>query len=270
MTTTAEKNPADRPKVLVHLLPSLIPPGSLAGGVAVVVDVLRATTVMVHALANGCEAVIPCGEIDEAKAAAAGLPKGTAILGGERGGLPIEGFDLGNSPGDYTPEVCEGKTLVMTTTNGTRAILASLEAERVYIAGFANLTATAQELAVQFLKKDHGHPIHIVCSGTEGFISLEDSLLAGALVARLADTKVPGYSEGARIGNDEALITRSQWLESEHSLGHRPFWKLLQMGRGGQNVTRIGLEPDIQVAGEVDRFPIIAELARDPLRIVKV
>ena len=106
-------------------------------------DVLRATTVMVHALAAGCEAVIPCGEIDEAKEIAAGLPPGTALLAGERQGLPIPGFDLGNSPGEFTPEVCDGKTLVMTTTNGTRAILASLEAERVYIASFANLRATS-------------------------------------------------------------------------------------------------------------------------------
>src|SRR3954471_15886347 len=96
---------SDRPEVFVHLLPGLIPPGSLKGGVAVVVDVLRATTVMVHALAAGCEAVIPCLEIDDARRVAEGLPPGSAILAGERQGLPIEGFDLGNSPRDFTPEV---------------------------------------------------------------------------------------------------------------------------------------------------------------------
>jgi 2-phosphosulfolactate phosphatase len=85
-------------KIFVHLLPSLIPPGSLSGGVAVVVDVLRATTVMVHALAAGCDCVIPCGEIDEAKAAAAQFPEGAAVLGGERGGLPIPGFDPETRP----------------------------------------------------------------------------------------------------------------------------------------------------------------------------
>ena len=270
MTTSAELSPADRPKVFVHLLPSLIPPGSLRGGVAVVVDVLRATTVMVHALANGCEAVIPCAEVEEAQLVAAGLPSGTALLGGERGGLPIPGFDLGNSPGDYSFEVCKGKTLVMTTTNGTRAILASQDAERVYIASFANWKATVEELAVQLFKKDHGHPIHIVCSGTEGFISLEDSLLAGALTMLLADAMVPDYPEGERFGNDEALIVLSQWLEVEMFLEQRPFWKLLQLGRGGRNVTRLGLEEDIKFAARVNRLPIIAELAREPLRIVKV
>lgn len=270
MTTIAEKSPTDRPRVFVHLLPSLIPPGSLRGGVAVVVDVLRATTVMVHALANGCAAVIPCAEIEQAKAVAAVLPTGSVILAGERGGLPIPGFDLGNSPSDFTPEVCRGKTLVMTTTNGTRAILACQEAERVYIASFANLKATADELIVQLLKKDHGHPIHIVCSGTEGFISLEDSLLAGALTKAVADAMVPLYPEADRLGNDEALIVLSEWLEVERFLQRRALWKLLQMGRGGRNVTRIGLEKDIPASAEVNRFPIIAELTRDPLRIVKV
>lgn len=179
MEPTTAVPPEEHAHVYVHLLPRLIPHGTLKGGVAVVVDVLRATTVMVHALAAGCEAVMPCGEIDEAREIAAGLPEGTALLVGERQGLPIPGFDLGNSPGDFTPEVCEGKTLVMTTTNGTRAILASLEAERVYIASFGNLRATSTELSVQFLKKDHKHPVHIICAGTDGHISLEDSLLAG-------------------------------------------------------------------------------------------
>src|SRR3954462_7472238 len=109
-----------RPPVHVHLLPSLIPPGTLKGGIAVVIDVLRATTVMIHALAAGCDAIRPCGEIDEARGLAASLPKGTAILAGERPSEPITGFDIGNSPGACTPDLCSGKVLVMTTTNGTR------------------------------------------------------------------------------------------------------------------------------------------------------
>jgi 2-phosphosulfolactate phosphatase len=226
--------------------------------------------VIVHALAAGCVAVIPCGVIEEAKRVAASLPPGSTLLGGERGGLPIPGFDLGNSPGEFTPEVCEGKTLVMTTTNGTRAILASLDAERVYVASFANLRATAEELAVQFLKKDHGHPVHIVCSGTEGHISLEDSLLAGALTAWIAALSIAKYPEGERLGNDEAFLVLSQWLEAERYLKSRPLWRLLSVGRGGQNVLRIGRAVDIQDAAVFDRFKLVAELSRDPLRIVAV
>ena len=266
---TPPRDPAGRAQIFVHLLPSLIPPGALRGGVAVVVDVLRATTVMVHALAAGCAAVIPCGEVEDAEQVAARLPPGTALLGGERGGLPIPGFDLGNSPGDFTPEVCDGKTLVMTTTNGTRALLATLEAERVYIASFANLRATSDELAVQFLKKDHGDPVHIVCSGTEGYISLEDSLLAGALVKNVANV-AHGSLGNSLFGNDEAYIVLSQWLQVEQYLEQRPLWPLLEVGRGGQNVLRIGRAADIQDAAYFDRFTVVAELSRDPLRVVAV
>jgi 2-phosphosulfolactate phosphatase len=262
--------PNAKAQVFVHLLPSLIPAGSLRGGVAVVVDVLRATTVMVHALAAGCESVIPCAEIEEAQAAAARLPEGSALLAGERQGLPIPGFDMGNSPGEFTPEACQGKTLVITTTNGTRAILACLEAERVYIASFANLRATSDEIAVQFLKKDHGLPVHIVCAGTEGFISLEDSLLAGALTSAIAAVVVSGYPEGERLGNDEAFIVLAQWLEAERYQKRRPLWRLLSLGRGGHNVQRIRLSGDIVAAAKVDRFDLVAELCRDPLRIVAV
>jgi 2-phosphosulfolactate phosphatase len=267
--TTRSMAPTDRPKVFVHLLPSLIPPESLRGGIAVVVDVLRATTVMVHALAAGCEAVIPCAEIDEAKEIAAGFPPGTALLAGEREGLPIPGFDLGNSPGEFTREVCRGKTVVMTTTNGTRAILAGLEADRVYIASFVNVRATSEELVVQFLKKDHGHPVHIVCAGTEGFISLEDSLLAGALAKNVTNFAHDSIGN-ALFGNDEALIVLSQWLEVEKYLEQRPLWPLLGVGRGGQNLIRIGRSQDVVEAAYFDLFPLVAELSRDPLRIVAV
>src|ERR1700733_8502113 len=97
-----------RPPVSVHMLPALIPDGALRGGVAVVIDVLRATTTMIHALAAGCDAIIPCLEIEEARRIALSLPPGTALLAGERQGLPIDGFDLGNSPGDCTPAICSG------------------------------------------------------------------------------------------------------------------------------------------------------------------
>jgi len=262
--------PTEQASVYVHLLPKLIPPGTLRGGMAVVVDVLRATTVMVQALAAGCEAVIPCGEIDEAKAVASSLPAGTALLAGERFGLPIPGFDLGNSPGDFTPLVCLDKTVVMTTTNGTRAILASLDAERVYVASFTNLRATSDEISVQFQKKEHGQSVHIICAGTEGNISLEDSLLAGALTSRIVEVSdlPPRSNAAALFGNDEALMVVAQWLEVERFLERRPLWKLLSLGRGGQNVLGVGRKLDIDQAAYFDRYNLVAELQRAPLRIV--
>src|SRR4051812_17592854 len=118
---------AHRPEVYVHFLPDLVPPGALRGGVAVVVDVLRASTVMIHALAAGSKEVVPCLEIEEARQVKARLPAGTALLAGERHGRPIEGFDLSNSPAEFTAEACRGRTIVLTTTNGTRGVLACLE-----------------------------------------------------------------------------------------------------------------------------------------------
>lgn len=260
-----------RTLISVHLLPALIPTGALRGGVAVVVDVLRASSVMVHALGAGAEAIIPCLEIEDARRVASEYPKDRVILGGERGGAPIEGFDLGNSPRTYSPEVCRGKMVVMTTTNGTRAILASLEAERVYVGSFFNLSATVERVRAE--SKDRA--VHLIGSGTEGRISLEDSLLVGALAVRLA-----GMTEGMALtpeadrdplpfANDEAYIAANQWMEVERHLPDRPLWHMLRLGRGGHNVRRLGLEPDIEDVARIDAIPLVAELKRAPLRIEK-
>lgn len=243
------------PEVFVHVLPGLIPPGSLSGSVAVALDVLRATTTMVHALANGALSVRPCGEIDEAFRLASTFPPGCAILGGERQGLPIDGFDFGNSPASYTEEQCHGKTLIMTTTNGTRAILASLGADRVLVAAFPNVTATLNALV------SDGRPVHLVCSGTDGRISLEDTTLAGCLAASL-------LARGYVSGNDEAEIASGLWHDGETN--RQPLTARLARGRGGRRVREIGLAADLEDAARLDRFHFIAELSRDPLRIVAV
>lgn len=244
--------------VHVHLLPGLVPPDALEGGTAVVVDVLRATTAMVQALASGCDAVVPCAEIDEARAAAAALPAGTALLAGERQGLPIPGFELGNSPGDFTPDRCRGKTLVMTTTNGTRAILAGRAAGQVYVAAFSNLSATVAAVA------DTPGLVHVVCAGTDGRTSFEDALLAGALVEGLR-------RRGA--GNDEALIVAGLWgnlttgMEDDFDEGQ--LFQALCRGRGGQRVRAIGLGADIREAARFDCHGFPARLWPHEMRILR-
>ena len=267
-----------RPPVFVHLLPALIAPGALRGGVAVVIDVLRATTTMVHALAAGCDAIVPCGEVNEAREVAESLPEGTAILAGERQGLKIPGFALGNSPGDCTPELCSEKILVMTTTNGTRAILASLEADRVLVAAFVNRKATVEAL------KHAARPIHLVCAGTDGQISLEDSMFAGAIAQELdAWAWEEAEARALKLGqdddrdelddtilaNDQAEIAVALWRETESMIEEGySLADALGDGRGGRRVLALGLEADLEDAATVDRFPFAAELTRDPLRIV--
>ncbi len=114
--------PEDR-VVRVHLTPERLTPEQLTQSVAVVIDVLRATTTIVYALAAGCCAVWPIEEVEEARRVAGQMRAGRVLLGGERDGVPLQGFDLGNSPGEYTCARCKNSTLVLTTTNGTRALL---------------------------------------------------------------------------------------------------------------------------------------------------
>jgi 2-phosphosulfolactate phosphatase len=235
--------------VQVHLLPCLAPQGSLGGGLAVVIDVLRATTTMVYALAAGCTAVRPCAEVEEARELAAGLRAGRVLLGGERGGTALPGFDLGNSPREYTPRVCRGRTLVLTTTNGTRALLRAAEAERVLVAGFVNFSAVCEQL------RHDARPVHILCAGTEGAVTLEDVLLAGALVDFLCESAEVRLNDSARLAWD---------CFENHG---RVLLGALEVSGGGAVLRRLGYDEDIRAAALVDHFALVPELRRDPPRV---
>jgi 2-phosphosulfolactate phosphatase len=235
--------------VHVHLLPCLAAPGQLKGGIAVVVDVLRATTTVVHALAAGCTVVLPCAELEEAHALAGTLRAGRVLLGGERDGVRPPGFDLGNSPHEYTPRVCKGNTLVFTTTNGTRALLRAAEADRVLIGSFVNFSAVCEQL------RQETRPVHIVCAGTAGEVTLEDTLLAGALVDYLCDLGEVEVNDSARLAWD---------CYENHG---RLLLGALEVSHGGANLRRLGYDEDIRAAAAVDKFALAPELRRDPLRI---
>jgi 2-phosphosulfolactate phosphatase len=240
--------PTER-EVEVHLLPALVPPGRLRGGVAVVIDVLRATTVMVHALAAGCTRVLPCLEVEEARQLAGEMPAGRVLLGGERHGKPLPGFDLGNSPGEYVPQVCKGTALVLTTTNGTRALVVAAGAERVLVAAFVNYSAVCEQLRAE------ARPIHVVCAGTEGEVTLEDVLLAGALVEDLSEAGAVRLNDSARLAWD-AFENHGRVLQGA-----------LEVSRGGADLRRLGYDEDIRAAAQVDAYALVPELRRDPLRV---
>ena len=235
--------------VQVHLLPTLAPPGRLAGGVAVVIDVLRATTTIIHALAAGCSSVRPCAEVEEARALAGTMRAGRVLLGGERGGAPLPGFDLGNSPREYTTKLCRKATLVLTTTNGTSALLRAAEADRALVAGFVNFSAVCEQL------RQDARPVHIICAGTDGEVTLEDTLLAGAFVDYLCDAGEVRLNDGARLAWD-CYETHCQVL-----LG------ALEISQGGANLRKLGYDDDIRAAVQIDQFALVPELRRDPLRV---
>jgi 2-phosphosulfolactate phosphatase len=239
----------DDKDVHVHLLPQLLPPDRLHGGVAVVIDVLRATTTIIHALAAGCTAVRPCAEIEEAHALAGQMRAGRVLLAGERGGLPLAGFDLGNSPREYTSKLCQGNTLVLTTTNGTHAILRTAEADRALLAGFVNYSAVCEQL------RQETRPIHILCAGQEGEIALEDTLLAGALVDYLCEALPVKLNDSARLA----------WDGFEHH--GRVLLGALEISAAGAKLRALGYDDDIRAAAQVDLFNLVPELRRDPLRV---
>lgn len=150
-----------------------------SGKNVVVIDVLRATTVMVTALQNGASCIYPFKEIDEAKAKW-GIKK-DGFLAGERKGLKIEGFKFGNSPLEFTQDEIQGKEIFMTTSNGTRAIENALSADDLYIACYLNISAISEKLLES--KKD----VVILCAGTDDEFSLDDSLCAGLIIKKMSE-----------------------------------------------------------------------------------
>ncbi len=152
---------------------------SVENKIVVVIDVLRATSVMITALQNGAKEIIPFISVKDAKQKAAELVPGSYLLCGERDAKKIEGFDLGNSPLEFTREVIENKTLIITTTNGTKALNACIKARKIYIGGFLNLDALVEKI------KDQDEVV-LVCSGTKGKFSLDDGMCAAAIIDGLS------------------------------------------------------------------------------------
>ena len=167
------------------------------------------------------------------------------LLGGEREGLPISGFDMGNSPGEYSWDRCQGHILVFTTTNGTRALLHAWQVDRVMTAGFVNFSAVCETLL------EEKRPIHFLCAGSQGHVSLEDTVLAGAFLAALTPHKAVAMNDSARLAWDTFEC---------HGL---VLPEALRVSAGGAHLTSLGLQEDLQWAASVDRLMIVPETRRD-------
>jgi 2-phosphosulfolactate phosphatase len=231
--------------VNVFPLPQLFEPEELSGGVAVVLDVLRATTTILTALANGAARVIPCGDIERARQAAA-LCGETALTGGERGGVAIPGFDLDNSPASYAAERVRAKTVVLTTTNGTAALLRSRSAARILIGALVNRRALTNEL------RRERRNIHLVCAGTDGRVTAEDLLAAGAIAVELE-------VETGRSTSRDDLTQVAKALWREESASSERLLAALRASRGGRNLVELGFDADIELAAQVDSLDLVGE-----------
>lgn len=234
-----------RAELDVALLPGLVrrrdaDEGFATPPLAVVVDVLRMSTTVACALGAGASGVVPCGEIESARRAAG--ERSGSLQCGERGGVAVEGFDLGNSPHDYTRDRVGGRTLVMSTTNGTGAIDAVKGTHDVVVGAVVNASAVAAYAAA------HGGDVVIVCAGTHGRVALEDTVGAGLIageILRLSGDR--SITDGARLAmgivdgvRDDAscvsLVSRAEHAATLEGLG---------FGR------------DIALACSVDEVPVV-------------
>lgn len=209
------------------------------GRVAVVIDVLRATTMIASLLNAGAREVWPVKEVDEARRLAAGLDG--ALLAGERDGLPPQGFDLGNSPRDIDPARVAGAPVVLTTTNGTLAIEKAAGAVALVTAAFVNAGAVVRGLLQSDVQE-----LLIICAGTRGAFSLDDTLCAGLLIARLQE------SRGGIELTDGALAARLLYESRRDDL-----WGALLECTHGKVLQSLGMTGDLEIALKIDSIDLV-------------
>lgn len=216
----------------------------------IVIDVLRAGSSILTALNNGAKGIIPVSDMAEASDMAQNLDSASYLLCGEKNGIKIDGYHLGNSPFEYEEKIVKGKTLIMKTTNGTKAIDRCSGAERVLIGSFLNLSKVADEVS------SDENELVIICSGWKQRLSLEDMLCAGAILHRLNGNKIPADApDGAKVA---------------YSLYEKYASSILSAIRRSNHAARLvslGFEEDIDYCCEIDTIPILPEMKDGMLKI---
>jgi 2-phosphosulfolactate phosphatase len=229
-------------KIDVYFTPLGLAAGDLGGRCVVVIDVLRATTTVVTALANGAKAVIPAATSEEAVRLASNLEKDGVLLAGERRSLKIEGFALGNSPLEMTPAAVAGKTIVLSTTNGTPALVAAQGGEPVLVGAPVNFRALTERARAALAERGD---LVIVCAGRDKQFAIEDAYTAGRLVrgAKQGLRKV-ALNDAARA----ALGLTTQFKDWDAALAR---------SEAARQLGDVDLGDDVAFAAKADRFSVV-------------
>jgi 2-phosphosulfolactate phosphatase len=235
----------------VHFTVAEVDPVGLQERTVVVLDVLRATSTLVAALAAGARAIYPVSNAEDAVRLASSLGREDTLLCGERRGLKIEGYHLGNSPSEFTPERVSGKRLIMNTTNGTRACLAVTAAERVYVASLLNLGAVARAAARAEL-------LTVLCAGREDRFALEDAICAGLLLERTFELRGGGEAPELDDAARAALVL---------SRSFTPDAVFLAETAAGQSLAELGLGGDTQDCARLDVHDIVPRMSERMIRL---
>lgn len=228
----------------VLFTPAGLGPHEVAGRAVFVIDVLRASTTICAALHHGARAIVPVLTADEAMRLAQTLGPDDVVLAGERGSERIPGFTLGNSPLEMTPAALRGRTVVMTTTNGTAALLAAQSGSEVYVASAVNLAAAGAR--AREILAEHGDLV-IICAGRDSRFSLEDAYAAG----RLAHEALGG--RWIRRGLNDAAVAAVDLLRR-----YGPRWeRVFSRCAAGRQLRRLGMAADIEDAARENAYPVL-------------
>lgn len=231
------------------LTPALLPLYQIENSIAVIIDIFRATSSICYGIENGAEAIIPVAQVEEC---AAYREKGLDyLLAAERNGEVVEGFDFGNSPFSYTAEKVAGKTIVLTTTNGTHALHLSIKAKKIVIGSFLNLSALCNWLNAQ------QENILLVCAGWKNNFNLEDTLFAGAVVDQL---QASNYQL-----DDPSIAANDLYQLAKNDLN-----LYLQKTAHSERLKKLGIEEDIRFCLQTDLTIAIPILEGEKLVKLKV
>jgi 2-phosphosulfolactate phosphatase len=220
------------------------------GKTAVVIDVLRASTTIAVALKNGARAIIPAGTVEEALKYSASIRSDVVLLCGERGGRIIDGFDVGNSPSEYTPDRVRGKTLIYASTNGSVAILKTKYARHSIIAGFVNISKV-----VEFLR-ENSDDILILCSGKLNRFCIEDAVCGGMIASKLVN--------GVRkLKNLSDSVTAAMTL---YKVYRRNILSMLKRSEHGRFLIKLGFADDLKICADIDSVPVLPYYSEGVIR----
>jgi 2-phosphosulfolactate phosphatase len=231
-------------KIDVYYTPLGLNTGDLTGRAVVVIDVLRASSTIVTALAAGAKAVVPAASSEEAVRLTSNLEKNGIVLAGERRLLKIEGFGLGNSPREMTPEAVGGKTLFLATTNGTPALLASQGGDPIFVAAALYFSAAAERARAVFTQRGD---LVIVCAGRDKQFALEDAYTAGRLIKAVKKGVPPkklALNDAAQVALDLAA-QQGGWQDA------------FQASAAARQLQEAGLGDDVAFCANPDRVHVV-------------
>ena len=238
-------------RIDVHFTPHQTDELVLREKTVVVIDVLRASTTIVTALSNGAKEIIPVATVESAVKISGNLFGDVILLGGERNGKMIEGFNLGNSPTEYSAEKVKGKSIIFSSTNGSEAMVRARYAHELSVCGFVNVSSVADAL------REDPSDFTILCAGNNGVLSLEDSVCAGMLVAKVMDD-----AEFDVELSDGAHVARALFK----SFG-KGILRMVKTSDHGRYLQEIGMGDDLKICAEIDSMPVLPQMEGNVLKL---